>query len=611
MFDSLLESNSTDLLDLKESVDSSIQQILNEKLIVVGGGKRYGQVIFLAGGGGCYPAGTEFFTGKEWKPIEEYKEGDNVLQYNTDTQEASLTDNPEYIKLPVDQFYQIKNHRTDFTTSLHHKHLFINEKTGKYVTRTTEEILKQYESDVRGNTESLVTTFKYSGDGINLAEDQIRLKVALIVDGHILGTKNPKHRVSLKKDNKINRLRELLEANHISYKEYNENGFTRFEFYYIESEREFEDYWYDCSNEQLRIVCDEVLKWVIPIAIQKDRKPSKSFISNSKKSIDFVQFAFASIGRQTSIHEDIREGRIIKYNLIIDCSEGCGNSKENRSKQTTTIEEADADDGFMYCFTVPSGFFIVRQNGKIYVSGNSGKGFVIKNFLEGDKFKVRDVDAWKEIFLELSKTKDKYKEIRNLDLRKPKDVFALHQFVKDKGIKDKTLDLLLADTKDGRLPNIIFDVTMKVMDDLNQVVPRLVELGYNERDINIVWVLTNYRVAVTRNAERDRVVPEDILIQTHEGAASTMYDLVRGKIPKGVNGAIHVVLNNKENTILYKNPDGSNYRDSKGRTVIKDFTYITVKKAGSRINSQSKVQKQLLDWIRDNVPKTSKTKHLF
>ena len=104
----------------------------------------------------------------------------------------------------------------------------------------------------------------------------------------------------------------------------------------------------------------------------------------------------------------------------------------------------------------------------VFLAGGagSGKGFAIKNFLEGSKYKIRDVDEWKKAFLRIAVLKNKYPKLRRLDLRKPKDVFKLHMFVKEKGIKDKTLDLMLGQAKIGKLPNIIFDVTLKDKDDI-------------------------------------------------------------------------------------------------------------------------------------------------
>ena len=243
----------------------------------------------------------------------------------------------------------------------------------------------------------------------------------------------------------------------------------------------------------------------------------------------------------------------------------------------------------------------------VFLAGGagSGKGFAISNFLQGNDFKIRDVDEWKKAFLKLADTTGRFPELKDLNLRNPKDVFKLHMAVKDAGIKDKTLDGLLADVSQDRLPNIIFDITLKEMGDISEVMPRLQSVGYDPKNIHIVWVLTNYRVAVTNNSNRERVVPEDILLKTHEGAAKTMYQIVSGSIPRGINGKVAVILNNRENTIFFDRPN------SKGEKVIKDFTYLTVKKEGKRPIKRKEVQQQIFDWIKNNIPKTKETKELF
>ena len=251
----------------------------------------------------------------------------------------------------------------------------------------------------------------------------------------------------------------------------------------------------------------------------------------------------------------------------------------------------------------------------------SGKGFAIKNFLEGDKFKVRDVDEWKKALMKVGELKKKWPEIRGLNLRKPNDVARLHMFVKEKGIKDKTLDRMLGDAirsgsaKKGTLPNILFDITLKEIGDIKEVLPSLMEAGYDSKNMHLTWVLTNYHFAVQNNATRDRVVPSDILLQTHEGAAKTMVDIIRGKTPSGLNGAVNVILNNRENTIAFKDAAGNTIKrtrryatpDEKKKKedetiVVKDFTYLNMKKEGKKFNNEAAVQKQLYSWISKNVP---------
>ena len=250
----------------------------------------------------------------------------------------------------------------------------------------------------------------------------------------------------------------------------------------------------------------------------------------------------------------------------------------------------------------------------VFLAGGagSGKGFAIKNFMEGEKFKIRDVDEWKKALMKLADTKDMYPEIKGLKLKNPKDVYKIHMFVKKKNIKDKSLDLLLRDANTNRLPNIMFDITMKDASDIGDIIPKLTEAGYAAKDIHLTWVLTNYAVAIVNNRNRERVVPEDIMLLSHEGAAANMYDVVKGKLPRGLNGGVRVVLNNRENTIAWTDPDTKKpMKTSQGDIIVQDFTYLTFKKEGKTIGPETDVKRQLLGWIAANVPKTKLTKDMM
>ena len=286
-----------------------------------------------------------------------------------------------------------------------------------------------------------------------------------------------------------------------------------------------------------------------------------------------------------------------------------------------------------------------RKDGQIvFLAGGagSGKGFAAQNFMQKELFKVRDVDEWKKTFQAISDIKDnpekyakiqkagskipqgKYDEIKGLDLKNPKHVGILHLFIKKLGLKNKTLDLMLSQLKDRKkLPNIMFDITAKDTKDVSQFLPRLLKAGYNPANIHLVWVLTDYKIAIKQNASRERVVPSDIMLQTHEGASETVYNYVTGQGKKmQINGEIHVILNNKQNTVFFE-PTGADRtsnmkkRDEKGKrvdktnsAVVKDFTYLTLKKRGKPMTKEDKVMKQLYHWVVDNIPKSDFQKAL-
>ena len=250
----------------------------------------------------------------------------------------------------------------------------------------------------------------------------------------------------------------------------------------------------------------------------------------------------------------------------------------------------------------------------VFLAGGagSGKGFAIANFMEKEKFKVRDVDEWKKAFMKVADAQNKYPEIKGLKLSNSRDVAKIHAFVKKLGIKEKSIDLMLADANSRHLPNIMFDITMKDANDIEQYMPKLIKAGYDAKNIHLTWVLTNYAVAIVNNQNRERVVADDIMLLSHEGAATSMYEVIKGKLPRGLNGSVRVILNNRDNTIPYVDPDTKKpMKTSQGNILIKDFTYLTIKKEGKSIGPEMDVKRQILGWIAANVPQTKLTKDMM
>ena len=288
---------------------------------------------------------------------------------------------------------------------------------------------------------------------------------------------------------------------------------------------------------------------------------------------------------------------------------------------------------------------ILYNNGKkygqiVFLAGGagSGKGFARKQFIGAESFKVRDVDELKTQFMELarlekfttkqllakygSKLSDKWKNVAQrimidqgvklsqFDLKNSEHVELLHFLVKATGAKEKTLDSMLNGAKLGKLPNILFDITFKDLEEFNRVIPDLLRVGYEPRNIHLTWVLTDYKVAIENNQNRDRVVADDILLQTHRGAAQTVYALVKDGTPPEINGRVDVILNNKENTVAWADAQGKEIKVPKGpknklEIIVKDFTYLRLKDAGKPAKREVEVKKQLLTWIRDNTPEGS------
>ena len=263
----------------------------------------------------------------------------------------------------------------------------------------------------------------------------------------------------------------------------------------------------------------------------------------------------------------------------------------------------------------------------VFLAGGagSGKGFSSSHFIDNTAFKVRDVDKMKQQLqilnrlgkIDIDGILKKYGknipaaeienirnlqsqgfQLRNLQLKKPDHVRALHQLVKAIGIKDSSLVTLLKGKDNPEtLPNIMFDITAKDVSDITSVIPMLKKVGYKSKNVHLTWILTKFLTAIENNKQRERMVPEDILLKTHEGAANTVWSLVTKAMPKGLNGRVDVILNNPEHTVKYKDADGNEVDG-----IAKGFLSLPLKKEGGKINPEKVWKQKLYGWVKNNAP---------
>ena len=147
----------------------------------------------------------------------------------------------------------------------------------------------------------------------------------------------------------------------------------------------------------------------------------------------------------------------------------------------------------------------------------SGKGYVRSHRIAIDA-KVMDVDELKKLYVMAAKA-GKFDDKRTYNFKNPEDVGALHQIVKKKGFKDKQEDAFFLTNKEGKLDNIIYDITGDDPKKLGSIGKKLKDMGYKT---SIVWVVTNREEAFIRNLKRDRVVPEKIFHTTHNDVAKAV-----------------------------------------------------------------------------------------
>jgi ATP-dependent exoDNAse (exonuclease V) alpha subunit len=335
-------------------------------------------VNLLVGYAGCVDMHTEYFNGYEWKKISDYVDGEKVLQYKEDGA-AELVDPFAYIKLPETKMTLVKTELGSINQCLSDEHIIIYRTSKGHLTRIPfSEVARRHEEVSKGFYGKFYTFFNYNGEGIGLADEQIRVMTMVIADGYFANSTNL-CRVRLKKKRKHERIRQLLENANIPYSERNcIDGYIEFKFASPLRLKHFDSTWYHCSQHQLQVICDEVLHWDGSV----DKKGRQRFASNVKESADFVQFAFSATGHRATLSERDRRGQGYKdskyirkskeYSVQIAKNKWVSLFARTEDKKTPLIE-VEPEDGYKYCFTVPSGMWVMRREGRICITGNCGK----------------------------------------------------------------------------------------------------------------------------------------------------------------------------------------------------------------------------------------------
>lgn len=244
----------------------------------------------------------------------------------------------------------------------------------------------------------------------------------------------------------------------------------------------------------------------------------------------------------------------------------------------------------------------------VIISGGagSGKGFQ-KSSLFGIEGKVLDVDALKELAIKSEKFAKKVKDetghdLKTFDLKNPENVSKIHEILSDvfNLIKknEKALFASILTAAPDRKPNLIFDVTLKDRKKLESITRNVKELGYDPKNIHIVWVVNKIDVAIEQNKARSRVVPEEILLDTHEGAAVTMKNILDmgDKLKQYLDGSIYLSFN-------AVGVDTKIEKSGRGGSYVKDANYIKVKEQGKPQLSSNDLGDEIYQKIKSYVPK--------
>lgn len=359
------------------------------------GGMLGGNIIGIGAASGCVDCDTEFFTGVGWKRIADYQYGDMVLQYNEDGT-AELVEPLAYIKQPAEYLWHFKTPRgLDQCLSDDHICCYIDN-NGNLCDDYFENIRKKQEQN--GFTGKFILSFDYTGSGIDLSDEEIRLMVAVFADGSFHKKYHNKPtsklhkqvRFHLKKERKKRRLIELAKSAGAWY-ERRDSAIDGYNDFYVEAPFRAKHYpkeWYNCNKHQLKIIAEEVMFW------DGSYKTKNEYCTTCKEDADFIQFVYSALGYRAYISVVDRVGGIettgnekyvrksIEYKVLVSTQNlACMNVDKRNPEAYTKISKYKTIDGYEYCFKVPSQMMVLRRNNRVFVTHNCGKSTLSINYI--------------------------------------------------------------------------------------------------------------------------------------------------------------------------------------------------------------------------------------
>lgn len=316
---------------------------------------------------GCLSADTEFLTEGGWKRMDAWQPGDAVAEWNQSDGRIEMAQPLDYVKLPCTEFWHFHN-RYGLSMVLSDEHRMpLYDYRGAFAVKTAGEVAR-----TPSRYQVPVSFAPPAGAGLGWPEPHIRLSVAINADGHF-----PKAgkmvTICVRKERKKRRLRRLLSACGLDWRERNYPARpteTSFDFLADGFTKGFGPEWWQADADELSWVLDECTHWD-GLADHIECR----FFSSSKSDADFIQYAAHALGRRASVTpvKDKRNSGWKPCYTVQITNPGSFKAKVGLRGDHTAIERVVSADGFKYCFRTSSGFFVARHNGRIFITGNSGK----------------------------------------------------------------------------------------------------------------------------------------------------------------------------------------------------------------------------------------------
>jgi len=315
--------------------------------------KKYKPTLVVNGGDECFPPTAQVLTPEGWTTFDKLDKTQKVMQYDSEGI-LSFVNPSRHIQKEFSGNLIQRSHGNHFSlTTPNHDIVLKNHNNELVKHKAFETGSKHYE---------IPRTGSFSGPGLDLTDDQIRLTVAVSADfsiregGDVYGC--------LKKERKQLRLKNLLNSLKLRYSANPDaRGYLSCFIHRGQDldflSKEFNSKWLEkMTKEQAKVFIDELAFWDGHIDPKRNRI---IYCSSRLHNIGFVQALCHMNGIEASFRQ-------VNSEFGISYQVSMLNGK-NRTLNNSVISEVPYS-GDVFCVTVPSGMLLVRQNNSVTVTGN-------------------------------------------------------------------------------------------------------------------------------------------------------------------------------------------------------------------------------------------------
>lgn len=322
--------------------------------------------------GQCFDGKAEILTPDGWIAFENYA-GQDVLQIDERMQGSFVRPKKYIVKRHIGKMVKCEiggNYET-YTTDDHNL-VFINQKGIIVKKKAIEKISTTYK---------IPTVININGNGYeHWTNEMFALYLAISADGTIDYRKNTGFnkaksaryaRIAISLERKKNRLKEILNTLNIEYSYSKDSkGYASICFHcpeWLTSKYLPYGFATQTSVEQKKFIIEEMVNWD---GNRVNNRNQYEYTTILKHNADVMQLIASSCGYMSTImtkKNGGNDGFVDSYCYKVSVLLGKSYVSTQQFEKHKTIVEVDQR---VYCVTVDTGMILVRQNGKISVTGN-------------------------------------------------------------------------------------------------------------------------------------------------------------------------------------------------------------------------------------------------